>query len=239
MNSPNQVKAQGLLFEMDDVLHDATLWRRWLLQLLARMGLNTRYRSFFRVWDDEYLDDVHCGRREMGEAFRSFLLAAGLTHAQIDEVVAAGQARKRHLDATLRPLPGVRATIQRLAERGVVLGVLTDSDRCGDELRQTLHRLGLGERFSVVLSSLDIERTKPDAFCYRSALGLMGLDARQVAFVGHAADDLNGARRAGLRTVAFHRAVGVAAGHHLNRFDELLSLIEPGGARAGAIREAV
>lgn len=239
MNRPHHANVQGLLFEMDDVLHDATAWRRWLLQLLARMGLNTRYRSFFRVWDDEYLNDVHCGRREMGEAFRSFLLSAGLTHAQIDEVVAAGQARKRHLDATLRPLPGVRTTIARLAERGVVLGVLTDSDRGGDELRQTLARLGLGERFSVVLSSLDLERTKPDAFCYRSALGLMGLEARQVAFVGHSADDLNGARRAGLRTVAFHRATGVTAGHHLNRFDELLGLVEPGSARAGAFMGAV
>lgn len=239
MNRPHHANVQGLLFEMDDVLHDATAWRRWLLQLLARMGLNTRYRSFFRVWDDEYLNDVHCGRREMGEAFRSFLLSAGLTHAQIDEVVAAGQARKRHLDATLRPLPGVRTTIARLAERGVVLGVLTDSDRGGDELRQTLVRLGLGERFSVVLSSLDLERTKPDAFCYRSALGLMGLEARQVAFVGHSADDLNGARRAGLRTVAFHRATGIAAGHHLNRFDELLGLVEPGSARAGAFTGAV
>ncbi|HEX5446239.1 MAG TPA: HAD-IA family hydrolase, partial [Pirellulales bacterium] len=216
MNSPNSTQLQGLLFEMDDVLHDATLWRRWLLQLLVRMGLNTRYRSFFRVWDDEYLDDVHCGRREMSEAFRSFLLAAGLTHAQIDEVVAAAQARKRYLDATLRPLPGVRTTIQRLAERGVALGVLTDSDRSGDDLRQTLRGLGLGEQFSVVLSSLDLGRTKPDTFCYRSALGLMGFEARQVAFVGHAADDLNGARRAGLRTVAFHRATGGAAGHHLN-----------------------
>lgn len=239
MNLMNHVKVQGLLFEMDDVLHDATLWRRWLLQLLARMGLNTRYRSFFRVWDDEYLDDVHCGRREMGEAFRSFLLAAGLTHAQIDEVVAAAAARKRHLEATLRPLPGVRTTIERLAERGVVLGVLTDSDRSGDELRQTLRGLGLGERFSVVLSSLDLEHSKPDAFCYRSALALMGLEARQVAFVGHAAEDLHGARRAGLRTVAFHRATGVTAAHHLNRFDELLSLVESARARTSALSQAV
>lgn len=234
MNRQNPIKLQGLLFEMDDVLHDATAWRRWLLQLLARMGLNTRYRSFFRVWDDEYLDDVHCGRREMGEAFRSFLLSAGLTHAQIDEVVAAGQARKRHLESTLRPLPGVRTTIERLAQRGVVLGVLTDSNCSGDEVRQTLGRLGLGERFSVVLSSLDLERTKPDAFCYRSALGQMGLEPRQVAFVGHAADDLNGARRAGLQTVAFHRGSGVTASRPLNRFDELVSLVEPAVARTAA-----
>lgn len=238
MKPPSQANLRGLLFEMDDVLHDATAWRRWLLQLLSRMGLNTRYRSFFRVWDGEYLDDVHCGRREMGEAFRSFLLSAGLTHAQIDEVVAAGQARKRHLDATLRPLPGVRTTIERLAQRGVVLGVLTDSNCSGDEIRQTLVRLGLGERFLVVLSSLDLEHTKPDAHCYRSALALMGLEPRHVAFVGHSADDLNGARRAGLRTVAFHRAAGVAAGHHLNRFDELLGLVEPGLARAGAFTGA-
>lgn len=34
-------KTLGLLFDMGDVLYDATVWRRWLLQLLHKMGLHT------------------------------------------------------------------------------------------------------------------------------------------------------------------------------------------------------
>src|SRR5262249_39660427 len=109
---------QGFLFDMGDVLYDATAWRRWLLQLLSRMGLHAQYRTLFRIWDDEFLADVHRGRREYTEAFQSFLLSIGLSRAQIDEVQAASQARKRDLEAHVRPLPGVRSTIERLAARG-------------------------------------------------------------------------------------------------------------------------
>src|SRR3569623_1380083 len=78
---------------MGDVLYDATLWRRWLLRLLQRMGLHTQYRTFFKIWDVEFLNEVHCGRREYSEAFQAFLLSAGLSRGQIDEVEAARQAR--------------------------------------------------------------------------------------------------------------------------------------------------
>ena len=95
-------KFDGLIFDMGDVLYDATVWRRWLIQLLHRMGLNTRYRSFFKVWEREYLDDVHRGLRDYGEAFQAFLLAAGLSRGHIDEVVAASHARKREIEAGTR-----------------------------------------------------------------------------------------------------------------------------------------
>src|SRR3981081_3849051 len=55
---------KGLVFDMDDVLYDATLWRRWLLQLLGRLGLKADYHTFYRTWDAEFLADVHRGRRE-------------------------------------------------------------------------------------------------------------------------------------------------------------------------------
>src|SRR5687768_3292479 len=64
---------RGLLFDMGDVLYDATLWRRWLLQILARMGVHATYRDFYRVWDHDYLRAVHRGERDYHEAFSAFL----------------------------------------------------------------------------------------------------------------------------------------------------------------------
>lgn len=222
----NRRLVEGLLFDMGDVLYDATGWRRWLLQLLARMGLHTRYRSLFRIWDDEFLDDVHRGRREYGEAFQAFLLSIGLSRGQIDEVQAASLARKRELERHARPLPGVRGTIERLASRGVTLAVLSDSEQNADELGAQLRRLGLGGRFSAVLSSIDIEYTKPSPVCYRAALTAMDLAAEQVAFVGHDGAELAGARAVGLLTAAFNYDAGAKADHYLTRFDELLDLVE-------------
>lgn len=226
---------QGLLFDMGDVLYDATAWRRWLLQLLARLGLHSHYRSLFRVWDDDFLDDVHRGHREYGEAFQAFLLSIGLSRAQIDEVQAASQARKRDLEAHVRPLPGVRSTLERLAARGITLAVLSDSEQSGEELQEQLAKLGLGGRFAAVVSSIDLEYTKPSPICYRTALSEMQLAVEQVAFVGHDGCELAGARAIGLRTIAINYEPGAKADHYLTRFDELLQLVDRRTAWADAL----
>ena len=104
----------GLLFDAGDVLYDDTVWRRWLLQVLARLGLHTNYRSFYHVWKHDFLDDVHRGRREFCEAFQAFLLSVGLSRAQVDEVESACQAKRNQWEASARPLPGVKSTLTKL-----------------------------------------------------------------------------------------------------------------------------
>jgi HAD superfamily hydrolase (TIGR01509 family) len=210
---------------MGDVLYDATAWRRWLVKLLARMGLQTHYRGFYQVWDHDYLDEVHRGRRDYHEAFRTFLRSAGLSRGQVDEVEAASHARKRELETGARPLPGVRPTLKLLSEAGLVLAVLSDSESPADQLRQRLARLGLAQYFGPVVSSVELGRTKPDSFCYRSAVAAMNLPAEQVAFVGHDAGELRGARRAALRTIAFNFDPEAVADYYLDRFEQLLPLV--------------
>lgn len=217
---------RGMVFDMGDVLYDATLWRRWLYQLLVRMGLHGQYRTLYRVWDMDYLHDVQCGRRDFADAFHVFLLSLGLSRGQIDEVEAASQARKRELELNVRPLPGVRDTIERLAGRGIQLAVLNNSERSGDELRSQLERLGLGGCFSPVISSVDVQCTKPSPVSYRTALAQMNLPSRAVAFVGHDSAELAGARAVGMRTLAFNHEAGARAEHYLTHFDELLHLVE-------------
>ena len=225
---------EGLLFDMGDVLHDDTAWRRWLLQLLTRMGLRSRYRALFRLWDEEYLVDVYAGRRKYAEALQSFLLAIGLSRAQIDEVQAASQARARELEGALRPLPGVRATIDRLLERGLVLGVLGDCDQPAPALEERLSRLGLGGRFNVVLSSFDLGCSKPSPVGYTRALAAMGLSPDGALFVGHDVVGLAGARAIGMSTAAFNFEGTISAHHYLGRFEELLAVVDQPASRGVA-----
>jgi HAD superfamily hydrolase (TIGR01509 family) len=217
---------RGLLFDMGDVLYDATLWRRWLLQVLARMGIHTPYRDFYRVWDRDYLPAVHCGRREYHEAFCTFLTSLGLAHGVIDEIEAASQARRRELIATLRPLPGVRPTLAQLQADGMSLAVLSDSESPAVELRQRLEKLGIDQCFRAVFSSRDLGEAKPAALGYQTALAALQLPAAQVAFVGHDAEELAGATAAGMPTIAFNYDPDVAADLYLERFEELLEVIE-------------
>jgi HAD superfamily hydrolase (TIGR01509 family) len=217
--------AAGLVFDMGDILYDATLWRRWLVKLLKQLGYDCRYRELFDIWDRQYLDEVHRGGRDYDEAFDAFLVSRGLPRGLIDEITVASQTRKREIAATLRPLPGVRPTLVALQARGVPMAVLSDSESSGESLHKRLISLGIGDCFQAVISSCDLRATKPAAVTYRAAVEALGLPLGETAFVGHDADELEGAAAVGMPTIAFNFAAPVPADVHLQRFEQLLSLV--------------
>ena len=216
----------GVLFDACNVLYDDTVWRRWVLQQLSHLGLHTNYRCFFRVWDREFLSDAQCRRRSFRDALAAMLRSAGLSRGQIDEMLASCLARRRQLEEAARPLPGVRATLAQLHRGGLVLGAICNSDHPADELQRRLHRLIGGYVFSTVVSSFDLERTMPDECCYLTALAAMGRPVEQVAFVGHDAAELAGAAQLGMPTIAFNHDPEAQAHTYLDRFDDLLDVVE-------------
>lgn len=223
----------GLLFDMGDVLHDAAVWRRWLVRLLRSFDLYVDYNDFFQAWDRDFLQDVHCGRRPLSGAFREFIGLTGLRKPQIDEIELACRARRHQLEREAMPLPGVRATIGRLRENGLVLGVLSDSQYTGAELEERLQRFGLGEFFTTVVSSRDLGQTKPAPACYMRAVKDMGITVGQVAFVGHDTVELAGAKAVGMRTAAFNFDADASADVYIARFEELIQEVgKPTGLAA-------
>jgi FMN phosphatase YigB (HAD superfamily) len=215
----------GILFDMCNILYDDTVWRRWVLMLLSRLGLSTNYCSFFRLWDREYLDEVHRGRREFRQAFASFLQCAGLSAGQIDEVEAASHARRRQLEAHCRPLPGVRNTLWRLHQQGFAMGVICNSEHNALALRGRLHRFGIEKMFPTVVSSIDLNSCMPAADSYLAALKSMKLPPDKVAFVGHDHLELSGATAVGMPTIAFNYDPDAQADVHISRFEELAEVL--------------
>ncbi|MDZ4778714.1 MAG: HAD family hydrolase [Planctomycetia bacterium] len=217
----------GLLFDMGDVLYDATLWRRWLWRLLTKMGVTHSYDALFTIWDDQYLDLVHRGIGDYATAFVDFLTSLSVASPLIDEIVAASRIRKRELESEARPLAGVRPTIERLAMLGVPLAIVSDSETPAAGLETYLHRLGLGGRFAAIVSSRDLGCTKPDPRCYVTALEQLGLSPQSTAFVGHDPVELAGARAVGVASIAFNHAPGCQAEIQLRHFRELLAYVRP------------
>ncbi len=215
---------RGIIFDMADVLYDATSWRRWLLQLLARFGVQADYRAFFVTWDEEYLVEVQCGRREFDEAFQSFLSASGLSRGQINELEAATRMRREQFDRLARPFPSVAPTLRRLSGQGLALSVLADADCPATALEAKLRNLGLGGVFQSVWSSIDLEVTTPAPLGYQRALSAMKLTGPEVAYVGNTARGLRGAAAAGLRTIAFNDEYGAQADVHVAWFPELYTV---------------
>ncbi len=236
MRSAAETPVGGLIFDTADVLYDATSWRRWLLRLVSTLGVRANYASFYGEWDQRYLLDVHCGRREYTEAFQSFLMAAGLSWAQVDEVEAASRIQRENWELNLRPLPGVVKTVARLSEWGLALVAWADSPHPAARLAERLDRLGLAHRFQAVLSSFDLEAAQPSPVCYDAALAALALPAERAVYVGHNAEHLAGATAHGLRTVAFNFDRQAQADCYLTQFEELLAHVADLTGRGPASR---
>jgi beta-phosphoglucomutase-like phosphatase (HAD superfamily) len=222
----------GLLFSISGVLYDTSAWRRWLLQLVSRMGLHTHYTCFFRAWERDYLPEVDAGRRDYWEALRAYLLSAGLSPGQINEVEAAGHARRRHLEDDVRPFPGVRATLAQLAGQGVHLAATSNTPWSRDTIAKRLHRLHVAERFQTVIAGSDRNGSpRRPADRFRSALSMMRLTADQTALVSCDSPELAAAAALGLQTVAFNQDGDARADVYLEQFDQLLHLLSYRSAR--------
>jgi len=220
----NDEPIAGFVFEVDNVLCDGTIWRRWLLHALTQLGLHTHYGPFFRIWDQDFLPDAQRGQQPFAEVFRRFLQSAGLSRGEVDELVSAGMTQQQKLEQDVRPFPCVRSTIEALHQAGFRLAVLSDTTETTEALCQKLARLGLSQWLHEITTSHDLHAVKPDRGCYQASLKSLGLPASQVAFIGSRTHDLAGAADAGMRTIAFNYEVTAKADAFVDRFVDLRQL---------------
>src|SRR5262249_2740409 len=149
---------------------------------------------------------------------------SGLSWAQVDEIEAACRLQRRNLDSNPRLLPGVVKTIAQIVPLGLRLAAWSDVPFSGDKLSERLERMGLGQRVEAVISSFDLEAAQPSTVCYAAAASALRLAPAQLAYVGHDARYLWGAKSAGLTTIAFNHQRHVQADYYLAQFDDLLPL---------------
>lgn len=214
---------RGIVFDAPDVLYDATAWRRWLWRLIGHFGRNVEYAEFSRTWDADYLVEVHCGRRELTEAFEAFLLSLGLTWGQIDEIEAASRIQLES-QVHARPWPGVVKTLGKLAANGLPLVAWADLPQTGAQLGEFFAQLGLADNFCATLTSLDCESTQPAVQSYQRMVSALELPAAEILYVGHDRVHLAAAQAFGLRTAAVNYLPGANADWMLSCCEDLLRL---------------
>jgi FMN phosphatase YigB (HAD superfamily) len=214
---------RGVVFDAPDVLYDATAWRRWLWRLIGQLGRSPDYAQFCRCWDDRYLVDVHCGRRELIEALEAFLLSMGLTWGQIDEIEAACRVQFES-ELRARPLPGVVKSIARLASAGVPLAAWADLPNSGPQMAEFLAQMGLANVFCNVITSLDCESSQPESRAYQAMTAALALPPGEVLYVGHEGTHLAAAKAFGMATAAVNYGTEATADLLLTGCQDLLCL---------------
>ena len=212
-------------FDLDGVLYDHTPWRRWLLQLLSRIGLHTNYTAFFRLWDCDYGDDVAWERIPFWDAMRRFLTSAGLSASQCDEVEAAGRSRFNAAERQVRPFPSVRPALRQLTLRHVQLNLVSSFPLTHEQLQGKLGRLGMSSLFTGTCSARDWPPGTAPEHRFAAAIEKARSFPARTAYVGRLKSELQAAARLGLQTIAFNPEPDAVARYRLEQFDHLLHII--------------
>ena len=121
---------------------------------------------------------------------------------QFDEPVADLELGFRRAAIRTEPLPGVRETLDKLADAGIPMAVVSNNSFSERTLRAELERHGLARHFKFVLSSADVSIRKPNPMIFEIAAVRLGVSAQDIWFVGNSNDeDVAGANAAGMTSV--------------------------------------
>ena len=124
------------------------------------------------------------------------------------------------------PVAGFHETMDALADRGITVGIISNSDgRVADRLRE----LRMSDRFSFILDSALLGVSKPDPRIFEIAIQTSALPPAESAYVGDYYEiDVAGARAVGMKPVLFD-PVGVYGDvdcDTMRRFEDIVELVD-------------
>lgn len=161
------------------------------------------------------------GKIKRHEYYEKVIRLHGIRAA--DEIAEGVRAISQD-DDTVEIFAGVPETIKELKRRGYILGIITDTAMPYSKKLKWFDAHGFGNVWDTVISSREMGIRKPAASMYEIALSQTGVDPKQALFIGHKKSELNGARRVGMKTVAFNYERDAVADYYIDNFCELLNI---------------
>ena len=123
--------------------------------------------------------------------------------------------------------PGLREVLTVLKEK-YKLAVATNRST---SIGHVLEEFGLSDFFDMVVSSLDVENTKPHPECVHKILQAFSLEPNEALYVGDSEIDAKTAQNAQVPFVAYKNA-SLPAQYHIESLTQILKILEiknPGG----------
>lgn len=111
------------------------------------------------------------------------------------------QSRPRYMQVamTAKPLPGAVELVKALKQRGILLALATSASP--NYCREALAAIGLHDAFSIVLTSHDVERPKPDPEIYQRIAAHFKVSPHECVVIDDSPNCLRAARAVGMRAI--------------------------------------
>jgi putative hydrolase of the HAD superfamily len=228
-----RVKIKCVLFDIDDVLYDASLQaemaRLNAIRAMIEAGLPSDIENAYRILKKivkEYGTDY-------SKHFDKLLERLGLKWDP--RVIAAGVVAYRETNVVyLRPYPDTITTLLRLRDLGYRLGVVSDGRTV--KQWQKLISLGVQHFFQYVLVSEEAGLKTIGPGMFKTALEKLSLQPGEVAFVGRRLNpDILNANRAGIVSIRMRRGESkneeaeneeMKPKHEITKLSEILKILQ-------------
>lgn len=216
---PAKKRIKALLFDAGDLLYHRPHEKERLAAFLAELGLTT---SPMPKQERDRLRTMAFVGKLTKEAYQDRVL--GFYGVRGEENLARGRKVLEEESNDVVFFDGVKETLLALQERGLLLGVVTDTYQPTSVKLEWFEEEGIGHVWDTFISSCEVGVRKPDPGIYHIALDELGVQPEEAAFVGHKASELDGAKAVGMTTVAFNYGEDVEADFYIERFNDLLTL---------------
>jgi HAD superfamily hydrolase (TIGR01509 family) len=184
------IMGRAVLWDMDGTLIDSEEFHRisWR-DTMANEGIAITHEQFLSSF----------GQRN--DSIISQWLGASATPERIERISYAKEELYRHLIRKngILPLPGVASWVHRLHEHGWLQSIASSAPQLNIEV--VLEVLAAAHCFQGIVSAEDVRRGKPDPEVYLTAASRVGVPPERCIVVEDAAAGIEGARRAGMRSI--------------------------------------
>jgi len=181
---------RAVLWDMDGTLIDSEEfhWISWR-KTMANEGIPITREQFLSSF----------GQRN--DSIIPQWLGSAATPERIERIANAKEELYRHLVRRdgISPLPGVASWLHRLHEQGWLQAIASAAPRANIEV--VLEALSAAHFFQSIVSADDVHRGKPDPEVYLTAASRIGASPDRCIVVEDAAAGIEGARRAGMRSI--------------------------------------
>lgn len=182
---------RGIVFDFDGLILDteSTVYQSWL-ETYQEYDLDLPFDEWGQIIGispEEHFDPLERLQSQLDYKINA------------KEVGAKRLQRELELVEKQPILPGVESILFQAKEMGLKLAIASSSDL--KWVGGHLERLGLKHYFSVVLTSDDVQRTKPDPALYTLALKCLDLSADEAFVLEDSPNGITAAQSAGLLCV--------------------------------------
>ena len=192
--------SRAVLWDLDGTLVDSEEyhWQSWR-DTLAPEGLSITYEQFLASF----------GRKN--DPIMRDWLGDGYTPERSVRLAETKEADYRRLVAAhgLHPLPGAHEWLAALHAAGWKQAIVTSAPAANAAVM--LRALGVGGLFETVVTAEDVSIGKPDPEVFLTAASRLGVPPSRCIVVEDAATGVEGARRAGMKSVGVNGRVPLAA----------------------------